>query len=102
MSSRFEGMPMVLLEAMSFGLPVVSFACSCGPRDIIKNKEDGFIVQFGNIEQMAKKIEELILDEEKRKWFGINARKNVQRFSQDKIMDQWKKLFEKLIKNSEE
>lgn len=96
MSSRFEGMPMVLLEAMSFGLPVISFTCPCGPKDIIKENKDGFLVPFGNIELMAEKIEELILDEEKRKLFGKNARKNVQRFSQDKIMNQWKKLFEKI------
>ncbi len=98
MSSRYEGMPMVLLEAMSYGLPVVSFDCSCGPKDIIKDNEDGFLVEFGNIEQMAEKIEKLISDEEKRKLFGKNARKNVERFSADIIMKEWKELFENLIK----
>ena len=99
MSSRYEGMPMVLLETMACGLPVISFDCPCGPKDIIKNNEDGFIVKFGNIEQMAEKIEELIIDEEKRKLFGKNARKNIQRYSQDKIMNQWKELFEELVRN---
>ena len=98
MSSRFEGMPMVLLESMAYGLPVVSFDCPCGPKDIIKDNEDGFLVKFGNIEQMAEKIEKLILDEEKRKFFGKNARKNIQRYSQDKIMNQWKELFESLLR----
>ena len=97
MSSRHEGMPMVLLEAMACGLSVVSFDCSCGPKDIIKDNEDGFLVKFGDIEQMAEKIEELIVNESKRKLFGKNARINVQRFSQDKIMNQWKKLFEDLM-----
>ena len=96
MSSRFEGMPMVLLESMAYGLPVVSFDCPCGPKDIIKNSEDGFLVPFGNIELMAEKIEELIIDEEKRKLFGKNARKNVQRFSEDEIMKKWEKLFKNL------
>lgn len=99
MSSRYEGMPMVLLETMACGLPVISFDCPCGPKDIIKNNENGFIVKFGNIEQMAEKIEELIIDEEKRKLFGKNARKNIQRYSQDKIMNQWKELFEELVRN---
>lgn len=97
MSSRYEGMPMVLLEAMACGLPVVSFDCNCGPKDIVKDGEDGFIVKFGDIEKMAEKIEELILKEEKRKLFGKNARMNIQRFSQDKIMNQWKELFETLM-----
>lgn len=93
MSSRFEGMPMVLLEAMSFGLPVVSFTCPCGPKDIIKNNEDGFLVDLENIEKMAEKIKKLIVDEEKRILFGKNAQKNIQRFSKNKIMKDWKKLF---------
>ena len=96
MSSRHEGMPMVLLEAMACGLPIISFDCPCGPKDIITNNEDGFLINFGNIEEMAKKIEILINDKEKRKLFGKNARKNIQRFSENKVMQKWKELFEKI------
>lgn len=101
MSSRYEGFGMVLIEAMSCGLPVISFDCPCGPKDIIKNNEDGFIVKFGDIQQMADKIEELILNKEKRKLFGKNARENVQRFSEDKIMQEWKNLFDFYGKKNE-
>lgn len=95
MSSRFEGFGLVLIEAMSFGLPVVAFDCPCGPSEIITNNKDGFLIRFNNIEQMAKKIEELIIDKEKRKTFGSIGKKNVQRFSQEKIMKQWKNFFER-------
>lgn len=102
MSSRYEGFGMVLIEAMACGLPVISFDCKCGPKDIISNNEDGFLIENGNIKEMAKKLEELISDKLKRELFGKNAKKNVQRFSQDKIMRQWKNLFEKEMKEGKE
>lgn len=102
MSSRYEGFGMVLVEAQACGLPIVSFDCPCGPKDIINDGEDGFLCKFGNIDEMANKIIYLIENEEKRKEFGRKARENSLRFSEVKIMNQWKELLENLIIRKEE
>ena len=99
MSSRYEGMPMVLLEAMSCGLPLISFDCPYGPKDIIKDGENGFLVKFGNIDKMAEKINYLIENEDKRIEMGKKSKELSYNYSEEKIMNQWKELFENLLKN---
>lgn len=94
MSSRYEGFGMVLIEAMSYGLPVISFDCKSGPRDIITNNEDGYLIENGNINELGNKILELIEDTKKRKLFGKYAKENVEKFSENIIMEKWRKLFE--------
>lgn len=92
LSSRHEGLPLVLIEAQSYGLPIVSFACPCGPKDII-NDSNGILVENGNIQELAKGIITLIEDEKKRKCMGKNAKINVLRFQKDEIMKKWVSLF---------
>lgn len=93
MSSRYEGMPMVLLEAMSYGLPVVSFDCPCGPKDIIKDGKDGFLVSFGEVGEMQEKVEMLIKDENLRRKMGKNGKKKIEQFSKEKVLKKWENLF---------
>jgi len=97
MSSRYEGLPMVLLEAMSVGLPMISFECKCGPRDIITNEENGFLVPEGNVSALAERIIQLIEDMNLRKKMGQTAKINSERFSESVIMDKWIKLFNNLL-----
>lgn len=98
-SSRFEGFGMIIIEAMACGLAVVSFDCPWGPQSIIKNGEDGFLVENGNIEKMADALVRLIEDDNKRHTFAKNAIQNVKRFQMDRIAEQWRELFENVIPN---
>ncbi len=99
MSSRYEGFGMVLVEAMACGVPCVSFDCNYGPSEIIENGADGYVVENGNVKELAQKMKLLMADESLRKTFGQKARQNVRRFEIGKIMASWNDLFEQMIKN---
>ena len=95
-SSYHEGFSMVILEAESFGVPVVSFACPCGPRDIIRDGEDGFLVPNGDVQQLAGRLMELMENENMRKEMGRKAFLNSKRFSEEVVMEKWMWLFHQL------
>ena len=97
MSSRYEGFPLVIMEAMACGVPCVSFDSPFGPRNIIKDGEDGILVEYLNSQALAENICKVIEDEQLRKRLGENAKQNIQRFSQDAIMKQWTDLFDSLL-----
>jgi glycosyltransferase involved in cell wall biosynthesis len=97
MTSRSEGFPMVLLEAMASGLPCVAYDCPSGPRAIIEDGKNGFLVEDGNVNFFVEKLEQLIEDENLRIQMGKNANESVRKYDIETIMQQWKSLFESLL-----
>lgn len=96
LSSRYEGLPLVLMEAMLFGLPSVSFSCKYGPSELIDDGSTGFLAENGNYLDLAEKIIKLLDDKDLRATFGRNACTKSQDYTLEKIMKQWDQLFLKL------
>ncbi len=95
-SSRFEGFGMVLIEAMACGLPVVSFDCPCGPKDIVRHEEDGLLVPSGNVDSLANALLQMMSDDKLRCQMAKNAVKNVQRYQLNVVCRHWQILFESI------
>lgn len=97
--SRYEGFGLVLIEAMACGVPVVSFDCENGPRSIITDGEDGFLIPTFDIDAFAEKIILLMQDENLRRLMGEKAQKSAAKYDIDSIGLQWKQLFDELMAN---
>ena len=96
LASRYEGLPMVLIEAMSQGMACIAYDCVSGPSDIIEDGENGILVSNQNKEEMIQKLGELINDEEKRELFRVNALQSIGKFSIDNIGKKWETLLQGL------
>lgn len=97
LSSNYEGFGLVIVEAMSCGLPVVSFACPCGPRDIITSGKNGLLIEPHDLDGFAEGICRLIEDEELRQRMGTAGRERASHYTIENIGQQWTELFDKLI-----
>lgn len=98
-ASRFEGLPLVLIEAKQHGLPIVSFDCECGPSEIILNNIDGALVIDGNISEFANSLEQLMNNEEVRKKYSTNAQLDL-RFNIERIKPMWLQLISRIQDSS--
>lgn len=98
LSSRYmEALPMVLLEAMACGVPLVAFDAPCGPKDVIREGENGFLVKTGDIKALADGINRLIESPGTRKAMGNTAREMSADYRVEKIMARWDELFKELM-----
>jgi glycosyltransferase involved in cell wall biosynthesis len=93
MTSRMEPFGLVLIEAMSNGVPCIAFDCETGPRHIIENNTTGILVEPENANAMTNAIIDLITNDEKRISMAENSRESVKRFSAENVYKQWEKIF---------
>ena len=96
MTSETECFPMVLLEALSVGMPVISYDAPTGPKHILRNEEDSFLVPYKNLNIFVQKLKKLMQNENLRQEMGQKGAENVKRFNIKIIMQQWEDLFKNL------
>ena len=97
--SRTEGFGLVIVEAMSCGLPVMSFDCENGPRSIMTDGEEGYLIPAFDVELFADRLKKLMSDENLRRNMGKKGQKKSQRYHIDSIGKQWKQLFDDLMQD---
>lgn len=98
MTSEFEGLPMVLLEAKTYAVPCVSFDIYTGPAEIICDGQDGYLVPAFDCKEMEKRIEKLMEDEELRQRFSEATQETLDKFRMETIIQKWNGVFEKLCR----
>ena len=96
MSSHYEGFPMVMIEAMVCGLPVVTFDYKCGPKDIVDDDKNGLLVKEDDIKGLAEAMMKLMGDESLRRKMSAYAREVANIYSEEKVMQKWISLFENM------
>ena len=99
LTSRFEGLSMAMLEAISYGLPLVAFSCPCGPRDVVENGVNGFLVENGDVKKLAEQLISIMKSPETLRKMGRAAQVKSKDYQIECLALRWKQLFESLFKN---
>ena len=102
MTSLTESFGIVLLEAMSHGIPCVAFSSAEGAREIISSGKNGYLIKNRNASAMIKKIEDLMKKEDVRKQMGKEARKSIKQYTKEVVQEDWYNLLEKKVKRWKE
>lgn len=97
--SRFEGFPMVILEAQSFGLPVIAFDCKTGPKEMITNEKNGYLIEDGNVQNLADSLIQFTREKEKAQYMSLKSLEFIKNYSIEKIGNQWEVLIENISRN---
>ena len=100
-TSAYEGFPLFMLESITAGLPLLSYACPCGPRDIIQDGVNGFVVEMKDKDAFADRLRVLIENADLRKKMGVNARETADLYTPSRVMERWHSLFTSLLESKE-
>jgi glycosyltransferase involved in cell wall biosynthesis len=92
-SSRGEGFPLALMEAMATAVPCAAFDCAPGVHEIVQDGVDGLLARLGNTAELARRLDTLMSDKELRDRMGELARVNIQRYTTDEVVRRWEELF---------
>ena len=98
LTSRYEGLSMAMLEAISCGLPLVAFSCPCGPRDVVEDGVNGYLVENGNIEMLAERLIALMDSPQILRQMGREAQEKSRLYQMEHLAIRWKNLFESICK----
>ncbi len=97
LTSRFEGFPNTLLEAMAYGVPAVAVDCETGPREIVRHEVDGLLVPQNDPEALVAGLERLMSDQVLREQFAGRASEVRERFAVERIAGEWEVVFGKVV-----
>ncbi|MGL5053560.1 MAG: glycosyltransferase, partial [Cetobacterium sp.] len=92
-SSKFEGLPTVLIEALILRTPIVATDCPTGPREILEDGKNGALVNVGDVEKLSEKILQIIKNEDIKKQYLLESKKSIKRFDGKIIIKELEKLF---------